>query len=414
MFDFDKWQEIFLSLSMHKLRTGLTAFGVFWGIFMLVLLLGAGNGLQNGASYEFRDDATNSLWIYPRRTSLAYKGMASNRDVQFDNSDYDLLKNKVEGTEYITGRFYLPTSYEKMVYKNFQYNFRVRCVHPDHKILENTLINTGRFINNFDLQKFRKVAVIGKLVVEEVFPNQNPIGKYIQIGGISFQIVGVFSDTGGDDEMRMIYIPITVAQRCFSTKSPVNQIMLTTGEANLSEVMKIEQDIINKLAEKHRFNPEDKQALRIRNRVEHFESIMNLFGMISFFIWVVGIGSIIAGVIGVSNIMLIVVKDRTKEIGIRKALGASPGSIISMILQESVLITSVAGYLGMAMGIGLIHLIRNTIETYNIDSGFFRDPHVNVPMVLTATIVVVIAGAIAGLIPALKAARISPVEAMRD
>lgn len=413
MFDLDKWQEIILSLSKHKLRTGLTAFGVFWGIFMLVLLLGAGNGLKNGAEYEFRDDATNSLWIYPRRTSIAHKGLAASRNVEFDNSDYDLLKNQVEGTEYITGRFYLPALLEKMVYKNVRYNFRVRSVHPDHLVLENTLITGGRYINQFDLDQYRKVAVIGKLVVEEVFPNENPIGKFIEIGGISFQIIGTFSDTGGDDEMRMIYIPITTGQRCFDTKPSINQIMLTTGDAKLKEVLKIEQDIINKLAEKHNFDPEDKQAIRVRNRVEHYQSILNLFGMISFFIWVVGVGSIIAGVIGVSNIMLIVVKDRTKEIGIRKALGATPVSIISMILQEAVLITSVAGYLGMALGIGLIHLIKVTMNTYQIDAGFFRDPHVNVGMVVSATIIVVIAGAIAGLIPALKAARISPVEAMR-
>lgn len=414
MFDLDKWQEILLSLRKHKLRTSLTAFGVFWGIFMLVLLLGAGNGLQNGAEYEFRDDATNSLWIYPRQTSVAYRGLAKNRRIQFENADYDLIKDQVEGTEYITGRFYLPKDLEKMVYENVRYNFRVRCVHPDHQVLENTTIIEGRYINPKDIQEHRKVAVIGQLVKAEVFPNANPVGKYIEIGGISFQIVGIFTDTGGDDEMRMIYLPITTAQRSFSTRPLINQIMVTTGNAGLEEALAIEESIVHRLAERHRFDPKDEQAVRVRNRVEHFQSIMGLFNMISLFIWIVGVGSIIAGVIGVSNIMLIVVKDRTKEIGIRKALGATPWSVISMILQEAVLITSVAGYLGMALGIGLIHSIRVIMETYAIDGGFFRNPQVDVGMVLTATIIVVIAGAIAGLIPALKAARISPVEAMRD
>lgn len=413
MFDLDKWQEIILSLRKHKLRTGLTAFGVFWGIFMLVLLLGAGNGLRNGAEYEFRDDATNSLWIYPARTSVAYKGLAKNREVKFDNSDYDLLKG-LEGTEYITGRYYIPSLLENMVYNNKNYTFSVRCVHPDHQVLENTIIDDGRYINDLDIKSTRKVVVLGKLVVKEIFPNENPIGKYIQIGGISFLIVGVFSDTGGDDEMRMVYIPITTAQSCFSEISPINQIMLTTGDAKLKEVLTIEKNIVKKLAEKHAFDPEDPQALRIRNRVQHFQSILSLFAMIRLFIWIVGVGSIIAGVIGVSNIMLIVVKDRTKEIGIRKALGATPASVISMILQEAVLITSVAGYLGMALGIGLIHLIRTTMDTYKIDGGFFKDPQIEIGMVVAATITVVVAGAIAGLIPALKAARISPVEAMRQ
>lgn len=414
MFDLDKWQEIILSLSKHKLRTGLTAFGVFWGIFMLVLLLGAGNGLKNGAELEFKDDATNSLWIYPRRTSIPYQGLANARSIEFDNSDYDLLKYKVEGTEYLTGRYYIDPFFENIVYNNKYYKFKVRSVHSDHKYLENTIMEDGRFINDLDLRTYRKSAVIGRLIQEEVFPNENPIGKNLKIGGISFQIVGVFSDEGRDDEMRMVYLPITTSQRCFSSKPTIDQLMLTTGDAPIEEVLKIEQDIIQKLAEKHHFHPEDKQALRIRNRVEHFQSIINLFNIINFFTWIVGIGSIIAGVIGVSNIMLIVVKDRTKEIGIRKALGATPNSIISMILHEAVLITGVAGYLGMALGVGLIHLIRTTMETYNIDGGFFQNPEVKPGMVITATLVVVLAGAIAGLIPALKAARISPVEAMRS
>lgn len=414
MFDLDKWQEILLSLSKHKLRTGLTAFGVFWGIFMLVLLLGAGNGLKNGAEYEFKDDATNSLWIYPRRTSLAYKGLSRNRAIKFDESDYTMLKNEVNGTEYITGRFYLPNGSDQMTYKNKQYNFNVRAVHPDHQQLENTTVYEGRFISTLDITNYRKVAVIGKKIVEEVFPNASPIGKYIQVGGISFQIIGLFEDTGADDEMRIIYLPISTAQRSFSTRKPINEIMLTTGDANYKEVMLIEENIRRKLAQKHNFAPDDVQAIRIRNRVKSFQSIRGLFSMISLFIWVVGVGSIIAGVIGVSNIMLIVVKDRTKEIGVRKALGASPWSIISMILQEAVLITSVAGYLGMAVGIGLMALIRHIMDTYQIDAGFFRDPQVEIGMVLTATVVVVLAGAVAGLIPALRAAKISPVEAMRE
>ena len=414
MFDLDKWQEIFLSLRKHKLRTGLTAFGVFWGIFMLVILLGAGKGLENGAAYEFRDDATNSLWIYPKRTALAYKGLARNKAIEFDNYDYSLLKNKVKGTEYITGRFYLPPLLEKMIYQNVQYNFRIRSVHPDHQYLENSKMETGRFINNSDLLKYRKVAVIGQMIENEVFPKQDPIGQWIEIGGINFQIVGVFSDNGGEDEMRMIYIPITTAQRSFSEKTPISQLMLTTGTANLEEVKRIEASIRQQLAQKHQFDVNDQQAIRIRNRVEHYQSVKSLFDIINFFIWIVGIGSIVAGVIGVSNIMLIVVKDRTKEIGIRKALGATPSSIIGMVLQESVFITALAGYLGMALGLGLIQLINYIIEVNQIDAGFFRHPHVDIAMVLAATLTVVLAGAIAGLIPALKAAKISPVEAMRD
>ncbi|MCP4439285.1 MAG: ABC transporter permease [Aureispira sp.] len=414
MVDIDKWQEIFASLSRHKLRTVLTAFGVFWGIFMLVLLLGAGQGLQNGAEYEFRDDATNSLWIYPRQTSLPYKGMSKGRSIEFDNSDYDLIKNQIAGVEYITGRFYLSSESERITYKNQNYNFSVRSVHPDHVILENTILKTGRYINQLDLNEFRKSAVIGRVIKKEIFGDENPVGEWLEIGGISFKIVGTYEDTGHEDEERVVYIPITTAQKVFSTTDEINQIMVTTGNASVKEALAIEANILDKLSQKHFFSPNDPQAVRVRNRVERFESIMQLFTMINLFIWIVGVGSIIAGVIGVSNIMLIVVKDRTKEIGIRKALGATPVSIVTMILQESIFLTGLAGYLGMALGIGLVELVRSTMETYEVDAGFFRNPEVDGTMVIVATIVVVLAGAIAGLIPALRAARVNPIVAMRD
>lgn len=414
MIDLDKWQEIFASLSRHKLRTVLTAFGVFWGIFMLVLLLGAGKGLQNGAEYEFRDDATNSLWIYPRQTSLAYRGLAKGRSIQFDNSDYDLLKSQIAGVEYITGRFYLSSEAERITYKNVNYNFNVRSVHPDHLILENTILKTGRYINQLDLDEFRKTAVIGRVIQKEIFGDKNPIGEWMEIGGMSFRIVGTYEDTGHEDEERIVYIPITTAQKVFSTSDKINQIMVTTGNANVKEALAIEANIIDKLSQKHFFSPDDPQAIRVRNRVERFESIMQLFTMINLFIWIVGVGSIIAGVIGVSNIMLIVVKDRTKEIGIRKALGATPISIVTMVLQESVFLTGLAGYLGMALGIGLVEMVRSAMETYEVDAGFFRNPEVDGTMVIVATFVVVLAGAVAGLIPALRAARVNPIVAMRD
>lgn len=414
MVDIDKWQEIFASLSRHKLRTVLTAFGVFWGIFMLVLLLGAGKGLQNGAEYEFRDDATNSLWLYPRQTSLPYRGMSKGRSIRFDNSDYELLKTQIAGVEHITGRFYLSSEAERITYKNVNYNFNVRSVHPDHLILENTILKTGRYINQLDLDEFRKSAVIGRVIQKEIFGDKDPIGEWFEIGGLSFRIVGTYEDTGHEDEERIVYIPITTAQKVFSTTDNINQIMVTTGQASVKEALAIEANIIAKLSQKHFFSPDDPQAIRVRNRVESFESIMQLFMMINLFIWIVGIGSIVAGVIGVSNIMLIVVKDRTKEIGIRKALGATPVSIVTMVLQESVFLTALAGYLGMALGIGLVEMVRSAMETYEVDAGFFRNPEVDGTLVIVATFVVVLAGAVAGLIPALRAARVNPIVAMRD
>lgn len=407
MFNFDSFQEITTSIRRHPLRTGLTMFGVFWGIFMLVLLLGVGNALQNGAEFEFRDDAVNSIWIYRGQTTEAYKGLQPGRQIEFDNSDYEDMQTKIEGVEHVTGRFYIDGP-KTITYGDQSYSFDVRCVHPAHIFLENSIIDQGRFVNEKDIQSYRKTACIGRIVAETIFGEENPIGKYIQVNGVDFQVVGVYSDTGSDREMRILYLPITTAQRVYATRDEIDQIMVTTGEATADEAVEIEDRMRAQMAAKHRFSPEDVQALRFRNRVKQFERIMELFFIIKFFTWFVGIGSIVAGVIGVGNIMLIIVKDRTKEIGIRKALGATPGSVVWMILQEAILITGLAGYLGLMAGVGIMYLLKD------VEADFFRHPEVPLPVILVAIVILVLMGMLAGLMPALRAARIQPIVAMRE
>ncbi len=406
MFNSDSWQEISASIRRHPLRSGLTMFGVFWGIFMLVLLLGVGKALQNGAEYEFRDDAVNSIWVYKGSTSIAFQGLQPGRQIRFDNSDYKDLRQKVDGVEYISGRFYIPGSIN-INYGDQNYTFDIRCVHPEHVILENTQIEEGRFINELDIQKYRKTMAIGRLVQKSVFGERDPIGQYIKVNGVDFLIVGTFSDTGSEREERVIYLPISTAQRVFATRDFIDQLMFTTGTATAAQAVEIEQETRSLLASKYRFSPDDMQALRIRNRVKQFERIMELFLIIKFFTWFVGIGSIIAGVIGVGNIMLIIVKDRTREIGIRKALGATPFSVVSMILQESLLITGLAGYLGLLAGIGMIYAMSD------IEAGFFRNPSVPLSVILLAIFILMLMGALAGLLPALRAAKIQPIVAMK-
>jgi putative ABC transport system permease protein len=403
----DFFLEISASIRRHPLRTGLTMFGVFWGIFMLVLLLGVGNALQNGAEYEFRDDAVNSIWVFRGQTSIPHKGMQAGRDIRFDNSDYDDFKTKIEGVEHVTGRFNIPTPVS-ISYNNKDYTFDIRSVHPAHLILENTTVDAGRYINDKDIKEFRKTACIGKIVAETIFGTENPIGNFISINGVEFQIIGTFSDSGSEREMRYIYLPISTAQRVFSTKDDINMLMVTTGDADVKEAENIENRMRNHLASKHLFAPEDAQAIRIRNRVKQFERIMELFFIIQFFTWFVGIGSIIAGVIGVGNIMLIIVKDRTKEIGIRKAIGATPSSVVLMIMAEAVMITASAGYIGLLAGWSVIYALRD------VEANFFRNPSVSLPVILSAIVILVIMGALAGLIPAMRAARIQPVVAMRN
>ena len=414
MFDYDKWQEIFESLKKHKLRTLLTAFAVWWGIFMLVILLGAGNGLQNSFEKNFGDDAINSIWLYPDRTSEPHKGLPVGRRVRFNNEDFNLLRNQVEGVEHLTGRFWLGGDLV-IENKGKTLSFDVRSVHPDHLFIENTLMQEGRYLNESDIRERRKVCVIGKLVKEGFFETGEPvIGEHISIKGTKFKIVGTFEDKGHLNEMRKIYIPITTAQRIYSTEERIHQLILTVGDATLEESKIIENNIRQELAAKHDFSPVDKQAVYISNNIEEYEQFQMIFLGIKFFIWFVGIGSIIAGVVGVSNIMLIIVKDRTKEIGIRKAMGATPRSIISMILQEAIFLTGTAGYLGLLCGFGVVYALQSFMAENEIETEFFYNPEVDFMSVMTALIFLVFCGTLAGLIPAIKAVRVNPVTAMRQ
>lgn len=407
MIDTDKWREIFNSIQRHPLRTILTALGVFWGIFMLIILLGAGDGLQNGVEYEFRDDAINSMWIRNGTTSIPHKGLPKGRRIEFTNEDYDLLREQFDGIEHVTGRYYLSGD-QMVVYKDKRLSFNTRAVHPGHQYLENTIMDEGRYISDQDLEEIRKVAVIGRIVKQDLFGDEDPIGKPIEIGGIVYTVVGTYSDTGGDNEMRIIYLPVTTAQKVYAGTNRLHQLMLTTKDLTVEETKVLENQIHATFAAKHDFSIEDRRAVSIFSAAEEYQKFTSLFAAIRGFVWFVGLGSIIAGVIGISNIMLIVVKDRTREIGVRKALGATPYSIVSMILQESILITSVAGYLGLLAGVGAISLMES------MEVEYFRNPEVDLGVGFAATLVLVIAGALAGWMPAQQAARINPVEAMRS
>lgn len=415
MIDLDKWGEIFDSIRRHKLRTFLTALSVWWGIFMLIILLGAGKGLQNSVEHNFRDDAINSIWVYSGKTSESYKGLPVGRYIQFGNENYDILDKEIEGVEHTSGRYYIGGEYV-IKRNNKPLAFDIRCVHPGHQYLENTLTIEGRFLNNKDIADYRKVCSIGRLVKEGFFEeDENPIGQHINIKGVDFMVIGVFEDEGHDNEMRKIYLPLTTAQKVFEGQDRIHQLMMTVEEdVTLEESQRIEKEIRERFSLLHKFSPDDKQAIHVRNNMENYQEFQTVFAFIKGFLWFVGIGSIIAGIIGVSNIMLIVVKDRTKEIGIRKALGATPRSIVSMIVQEAVFLTSIAGYLGLLAGFSLIYGINYLLKTYELENEFFRNPEVDIHVVLIALFMLVICGALSGLIPAIQAVRINPVVAMKS
>lgn len=410
MFDRDKWQEIFHTISKNKLRTFLTGFSVAWGIFMLIVLLGAGTGLQNGVKDQFKDTATNSLWVFSGQTSIAHEGLQPGRRIQFTNADFDWIDNQLVGAEETSGRYYLGSS--EVVYGSEMGNFQIRTVHPEHQYIEKTITVEGRFLNEIDQEQKRKVASIGTLVRDAIFPNgEDPIGKYIQINGVPFKVVGIFEDEGGENEKEVLYLPISTAQMVFNGINVVDMYMFNIPEGSSVEFSKeMENKVIQKMAEVHNFSPEDRRAIRFWNNVEDFLQFQNLFNGIKGFIWLIGIMTIIAGIVGISNIMMIVVKERTKEIGIRKALGATPLSIISLIIMESVLITSVSGYIGMVLGVGLVELVSSVMPP----SEFFINPEIDFQVAITATVILIVAGTLAGLIPARKAAAIRPIEALRD
>ncbi len=406
MLDLDQWQEILSTIRKNKLRTFLTGFSVAWGIFMLVILLGSGNGLAKGIIYNF-SDAKNSIWMGGGQTSTAYGGFNAGRRIELTNEDVELVDNMYDDIENLSARYGMWGS--MISYKNNYGEFDLQAIHPGHQVTEAIKLIDGRLLNRLDIKEYRKVAVIGKLVKEQIFKDEDPIGKYIKVRGIPFLVVGVFDDIH-EGETKRLYIPITLAQKTFVTKNRVESLSFTAGDATVEEATQMIEKIKSQMAKKHNFDPDDTRAMWSWNALEDYQKMQALFKGINIFVMIIGIFTIIAGIVGVSNIMLIVVKERTKEIGIRKAIGARPSSIIWMILQESILITSIAGYFGLVLGVALIEVVGKAMPA----SDFFRNPGVDFTMAIGATIMIVVAGAIAGYIPAKRAANIRPVVALHD
>ena len=411
MFDLDKWQEIFSTIRKNRLRTFLTGFSIAWGIFMLIILLGTGKGLEHGVVENFQDDAVNSLKIYSRGTSLPYNGLQKGRRITFTNTDYnltneinkDIIKDKtVRYSIRSNGPIY--TSY-----KNSSSSFDIRCVNPGHKEIEESTIIEGRFLNEMDMYLKRKVVCIGTVVKETLFKDEDPIDKFVNINGVAFKVVGVYDDNGGFYEKEKVYMPVYTAQMIFGKTNRVNEILYTT-DLSLKESENFVKKLRSQFARRHNFDPKDEKAVIIDNRLEGYKRTLSLFAGIRIFIWIIGLGTLIAGIAGVTNIMFVVIKERTREIGIRKSMGATPWSITSLILQEALIITCAAGYFGLVLGV----LVMEIIAKMTPATGMFRRPGVDIGVAIGATALLVIAGLFAGYFPARKAASIKPVTALRE
>src|SRR5690606_35021673 len=395
MFSRDLWGEIWHSIKNNKLRTFLTGFSVAWGIFILVLLLASVKGMQNGFMKQFNDDATNSIFIYPNVTTKPYGGFEAGRRIIFKNDDIEYIKGSFEGYfEHITPQYYKSVTAK---YQKETGNYNVSAVNPDHIFIDRTTIADGRYINVNDMKNTSKVLVIGRMVAKDLFKDEDPIGKQIIINGLAFKVIGLFTDDGNDREERKIYAPVSTFQRLYGNTDEINQIALTYNPTfDFTKAI----NFSNRLEEvlKRRFNiaPDDQGAIYLNNYAEGFSDISNFTGMLSIISIGVGVLILLAGIVGIGNILVFIIKERTKEIGIRKALGARPVEIIKLVLLESVFITSVSGLTGMLFAMGVVSLISPLVDT-----PAFSNPSVDNITVITSTIVLVVAGIIAGLVPAI-------------
>lgn len=415
MFDRDNWQEIFATIKKNKLRTLLTCFGVFWGIFMLVIMIGSGRGLENGVTQQFGGTATNSFAVWAQRTSKPYKGMQPGRRFNYNNADYAALK-QIPELEHIAPKNQLG-GYQGNVNVTrglLKSDAGVMGAFPVLNKIHQLLPEEGRWLNEMDQQNKRKVAVIGPRVRKVLFgKDENPIGEYISVNGIYFRVVGVLKQVGSggnaEENAQAVYLPFSTFQQAFNFGDVVGWFEITSRRdipASLAE-----EKVIAMLKERHKIAPHDPTAIGHYNTEEEFNRLQGLFAGISILVWVVGTGTLIAGVIGVSNIMLIIVKERTREIGVRRALGAPPMHIAGQLIMESIVITALAGYTGLVISVGLLELVASVIPS---DGGsMFIAPGVDLNVALFALAILIASGALAGLIPARKALAVSPVEALR-
>ena len=409
MIDFGFFREIFQSINKNKLRTLLSGFTVAFAIMLFAILFGVANGLQNSFNSEFAGDANNSIFIYSGRTTRAVEGMQVGRRIQFDNELYETLKKEYKNDiEFISGRVYKNLTASYMDEKS---NYTIRAVNPDHQFIEKTDIIKGRYINQLDLKNKEKNIVIGKLVWEDLFSGKDPIGEYIDLSKIKYKVVGLYIDKaeGSDsNEERIIYMPISTAQQLYGSNDYIDQINLTFNPSmSGDQAIAFSNRLLKRIKQIFTIAPEDQAAVRIRNQAQELENTSQFNAVLSILVLIIGFGTLIAGIVGISNIMIFIVKERTKEIGIRKALGAPPASIKLIIVLESVFVTAISGYVGLLLG-GAV------LNSFDLEDYWITDPGVSTSLVIGATFTLILAGLIAAYVPANRAASIKPIVALRD
>ncbi|KQX12110.1 ABC transporter permease [Flavobacterium sp. Root420] len=419
MFKKDNWDEILQALTANVFRTTLTAFGVFWGIFILVILLAAGNGLENGIKKGFDGIATNTMFMWSQTTSKAYKGLPKTRRYDFRNSDVAALKAALPDLLYVSPRNQLGdfNGTNNVVRGTKTSAFTVYGDYPELIKQQPMDIIKGRFINQQDILERRKIAVIGKGVISELYgKEEEAIGTYIKVNGINFMVVGVYhsKQQGGnaEQEQKNIFVPFTTFQQAFNYGDKVGWMALTAKDE--TSITDLKPRILELIKSLHSINPKDDRAVGNFDLYEQFNKVQSLFNILKIIAYFVGTLVLISGVIGISNIMLIVVKERTKEIGIRRALGATPGAIRGQILSESIFLTIISGMFGIAVATGIIALLNMVLDSMPPESNtMFANPSVDLRVVFVALLILVGSGLLAGFIPAQTAINVKPVDALR-
>jgi len=407
MFNRDTWLEIANTVLSNPMRTFLTGLSIALGVFILVVMQGLGFGLQNGVQNQFSDDAVNSIWVDAGRTQLAYRGHLPNRQVKMRNSDVDAMFDQMDTVHAYSRRVRIWDVV--MEHEDQQSNFPIRGVDPDHLMLENTTLTDGRYISSRDVAEETKVTVLGATIVEDLYEGIDPIGTYLLIGGVQFRVVGTFDDPASRWENKMAYLPFTTAQNIFRSNDKVDQIILGTGDMPISDTRVLSDALLSWFKDRKVVHPDDARGVRIENNNEEYERFQNIFLGIELFIWGLGLLTLLAGAVGVANILAIAVKERTKEIGVRKALGASSSSVVGLVVQESLALMIVSGSAGLITGVGLLEVVSPMI-----DHEYFKNPQVDFRIALVALVILSVVGVVSGIGPALRAVRIKPVEALRD
>jgi putative ABC transport system permease protein len=418
--DYDKWQEIVTVLKKNKLRTFFTAFGVFWGVFLLVVMMGSGNGLRNSALEGFGNIATNSFFMWSQRTTMPYKGFQRGRFYNFRNADAVAIRQNVPEVDVVAPRLQAGGyrgSGSTVIRGERTGTFSSFGVTPDAFRIEPMNLLKGRLINNNDLEERRKVIVIGERVYLEMFKkDEDTIGEYLQIQGVYFKVVGVIKSkqrgNQAEEQDKSMFMPLNTLQQTYNYGDIIGWFSITAKKGVPASLA--EQKTKDYLKTRHYIHPDDNRAIGSWNLENEFNKFNSLFLGITVLVWIVGSGTLFAGVVGVSNIMLIVVKERTKEIGIQRALGAPPSAIISQIIVESVFLTTLAGYIGLVVGVGLLELVNFMMESSGVQSDMFRHPEIDFNMAMMSLGILVISGIFAGLIPARRAISIKPIDALRD